>query len=89
LNRAYTVYSIGRESVAGAIGIEPDWGRVPDRWQVIFAVTDLARTIEQVNGLGGCDDLPPIDIPAVGRIASLLDDRKGLFFAIQPVTRSG
>jgi uncharacterized protein len=86
LKHAYHVYSMGTEPVAGAIGIEQNWGGVPDRWQVIFAVTDRKRTIEQVYGLGGSDDLPPIDIPNVGRIAALLDDRKGFFFAMQPTS---
>ena len=69
---------------AGAIAIERNWGNVPDRWQVLFAVTDLDRIIDQTHGLGGSDDLPVIDIPNVGRCASLLDDRQGLFFAMQP-----
>jgi predicted enzyme related to lactoylglutathione lyase len=84
LTGGYTVYSIGAESVGGAIRIERNWGRVPERWQVLFAVTDLDRIIDQTHGLGGSDDLPPIEIPNVGRCASLLDDRRGLFFAMQP-----
>jgi uncharacterized protein len=83
LRHGYTVYSVGNEDVGGAIGIERDWGRVPERWQVLFAVTDLDRTIDQTHGLGGADDLPVIDIPNVGRCASLLDDRQGLFFAME------
>jgi predicted enzyme related to lactoylglutathione lyase len=84
LTSGYTVYSVGNESVGGAIKIQRDWGRVPERWQVLFAVTDLNRIIDQAHGLGGTDDLQPIDIPNVGRSAGLLDDRGGLFFAIQP-----
>jgi predicted enzyme related to lactoylglutathione lyase len=84
LTNGYTVYSVGNESVGGAITIERNWGRVPERWQVLFAVTDLERTIDQVEGLGGTEDLPVLDIPNVGRCASLLDDRQGLFFAMQP-----
>ena len=84
LSHGYTVYSVGKESVGGAITIERDWGRVPERWQVIFAVTDLDRIIDQTHGLGGSDDLPVLDIPNVGRCASLLDDRRGLFIVMQP-----
>jgi len=84
LAHRYTVYSIGNESVAGAIRIERNWGRVPERWQVLFEVTDLTRTIEQTEGLGGCEDLPVLEIPNVGRCASLRDDRQGLFFVMQP-----
>jgi uncharacterized protein len=88
LTNPYTVYSVGNEPVGGAIRIERNWGRVPERWQVLFAVTDLKRTIDQTEGLGGSEDLPPVDIPNVGRCASLLDDRQGLFFAMQPISAS-
>ena len=86
LTHGYTVYSIGHESVGGAIKIQQNWGRVPERWQVIFAVTDLDRVIDQTHGLGGSDELAPIEIPNVGRSAGLRDDRGGLFFAMQPVS---
>ena len=88
LTSGYTVYSVGSESVGGAIKIEPNWGRVPERWQLLFAVTDLNRLIDQTHGLGGSDELAPIEIPNVGRSAGLRDDRGGLFFAMQP-TGSG
>jgi predicted enzyme related to lactoylglutathione lyase len=84
LTHSYVVYSVGSESVAGAITIQPNWGTVPERWQVIFAVTDLDRTIDQTHGLGGSDELAPIEIPNVGRSTGLRDDRGGLFFAMQP-----
>jgi predicted enzyme related to lactoylglutathione lyase len=88
LQHGYTVYMIGKESVGGAIAIQRNWGRVPDRWQVLFAVTDLDRTVAQTHGLGGSDDLPILDIPNVGRCASLLDDRQGLFIVMQPASAS-
>ena len=84
LSHGYTVYSAGNESVAGAIKIQPNWGRVPERWQLLFEVIDLDRIIDQTHGLGGSDDLPILDIPNVGRCASLLDDRRGRFIAMQP-----
>ena len=84
LTHGYTVYSIGHESVGGAIKIQQNWGKVPERWQVIFAVTDLDRIIDQTHGLGGSDELAPIEIPNVGRSTGLRDDRGGLFFAMQP-----
>jgi predicted enzyme related to lactoylglutathione lyase len=89
LTHGYTVYSVGTESVGGAITIEDKWGRVPERWQILFAVTDVKRTIEQTEGLGGSEYLPVLDIPHVGRCASLLDDRQCLFIAMQPAERSG
>jgi uncharacterized protein len=88
LTNDYIVYSIGNESVGGAIKIQQNWGRVPERWQVIFAVADLDRIIDQTHGLGGSDELAPIEIPDVGRSAGLRDDRGGLFFAMQPASAS-
>ena len=86
LQHGYTVYSVGGEDVGGAIAIERNWGKVPERWQILFAVTDLDRIIDQTHGLGGRDDLPVIDIPNVGRCASLLDDSHGLFFVMEVKT---
>ena len=86
LTHGYTVYSVGTESVGGAITIERNWGRVPERWQVLFAVTDLDRILDQTHGLGGSDELAPIEIPNVGRSAGLRDDRGGLFFVMQPTS---
>lgn len=84
LTHGYTVYRAGNESVGGAITIERNWGRVPEQWQVLFAVTDVAQTIWHAEGLGGCQDRPLLDIPGVGRCASLLDERRCPFFAMQP-----
>ena len=84
LSHGYTVYSVANESVGGAIQIQQNWGRVPERWQVLFAATDLNRVIDQTHGLGGSDELAPIEIPNVGRSAGLRDDRGGLFFVMQP-----
>jgi uncharacterized protein len=89
LTHGYTIYNVGNESVGGAIKIQQDWGRVPERWQVIFAVTDLERILDQAHGLGGSDELAPIEIPNVGRSAGLRDDRGGLFFAMQPASVQG
>jgi predicted enzyme related to lactoylglutathione lyase len=89
LTHGYTMYSVGNESVGGAIRIQQNWGKVPERWQVIFAVTNLDLLIDQTHGLGGSDELAPIEIPNVGRSAGLRDDRGGLFFAMQPVTATG
>jgi predicted enzyme related to lactoylglutathione lyase len=89
LTHGYTMYTVGNESVGGAIRIQQNWGKVPERWQVIFAVTDLDRLIDQTHGLGGSDELAPIEIPNVGRSAGLRDDRGGLFFAMQPVSVTG
>ena len=63
LQHPYTVYSIGNESVGGAIKIQSNWGRVPERWQVMFEVTDLKRTIAQTEGLGGREDLQVSTFP--------------------------
>jgi predicted enzyme related to lactoylglutathione lyase len=84
LTHPYTVFAAGSQSVGGAIAIERQWGRVPERWQVLFEVADVTRTIDQAEGLGGSEDLPLVDIPGVGRCASLRDDRQALFFAMEP-----
>ena len=83
LENPYTVFKIGQESVAGAIEIERNWGTIPSRWQVLFAVDDCDARLARARALGGVDDLGPIDVPRAGRLVGLRDPADAHFVIVQ------
>jgi predicted enzyme related to lactoylglutathione lyase len=82
----YTVFKIGQESVAGAIEIERNWGTLPPRWQVLFAVDDCDTRLARARALGGVNDFEPIDVPRAGRLVGIRDPANAHFVIVQAAT---
>ncbi|MEM6518114.1 MAG: VOC family protein [Cyanobacteria bacterium P01_C01_bin.70] len=82
----YTEFQLGGQSGAGMIEIQADWGDVPPNWVVYFAVDNCDATLERAKVLGAKVDMPPIDIPDVGRFAILQDPQGAYFTVIQMVS---
>ncbi len=73
------------EGMGGLMGMPaevPDM--VPNHWAVYFMVADTAATIEKVTANGGTVVVPPMDIPGVGRMATVHDPAGGNFSTLQP-----
>ncbi len=70
--------SIGGCIDLGAMGVPAD---VPANWLSYFAVTNVDETAERVKELGGTVNMPPADIPNMGRFA-VVADPQGAVFAI-------
>jgi hypothetical protein len=77
----YTTFSNQGRMAGGMLQIEPDWGEIPSSWTVYFAVEDCDATVELARELGGSPQMPPTDIPDVGRFA-VLQDPQGAFFTV-------
>ena len=77
----YTIFKQGERMNGGMMEIAPDWGPVPPHWLVYFAVDDCDATAAAAGRLGGSVQMPPSDIPGVGRFA-MLKDPQGATFAI-------
>ncbi len=86
LENPYTVFKIGQESVAGAIEIERNWGTLPSRWQVLFAVDDCDVRLAHARALGGVNDFEPIDVPRAGRLVGIRDPADAHFVIVQAAT---
>ena len=89
LENPYTVFQIGQESVAGAIEIEHNWGLLPPRWQVLFAVDDCDARLARARALGGVNDFAPIDVPKAGRLVGLRDPADAHFVMVQGASGTG
>jgi hypothetical protein len=77
----YTTFSNQGRMAGGMLQIGPDWGEIPSSWTVYFAVEDCDATVELARELGGAPQMPPTDIPDVGRFA-VLQDPQGAFFTV-------
>jgi uncharacterized protein len=77
-------WQVRGRSVAGLLPRPPAMPReIPPYWDVIFAVTDPAATVETAVRLGGTNLMPPTDIPH-GRIAVFADPAGVVFSVIAP-----
>ena len=76
----YTMLNVGGEDLAGVMQITDDMGPVPPHWMVYFGVDDVDAAATKVESLGGSVEVPPADIPEIGRSAGLKDPRGAMFF---------
>lgn len=75
----YTEFTSGERAVAGMMEMV---GVIP-QWQVYFAVDDADATIAQATGLGASVLQPAMDLPDLGRFATLADPQGAPFSVVQ------
>lgn len=81
----YTVFKNGEVPAGGMMQITKDMGPVPSNWMVYFDVSDCDATVAKATSLGAKVNVPPMDIPEVGRFAMLIDPQ-GAYFAVIKLT---
>ena len=81
----YTEFAVGSTPHAGMMKLDPKWGDVPPHWMPYFQVDDCDATAANATGSGGRVNVPPSDIPNVGRFA-ILADPQGARFAVITIT---
>ena len=79
----YTVFRQGERMSGGMMAIQPGWGPVPPHWLAYFAVEDCDATAARASQLGGAVHSPPMDIPEVGRFATIADPQGAMFAVIR------
>ena len=82
----YHVIAGGESGGLGAImPMPPEMpDQVPNHWGVYFTVTDLDATVAAVTSAGGQIVAEPMDIPGVGRMATVHDPTNASFSLMQP-----
>ena len=65
----YTVINVGEGGVGGITAVPPNAAGMPPTWGSYVTVDD----VDKVAGLGGRVLLAPMDIPTVGRFATIMD----------------
>lgn len=84
----YTVFSNGGTQVAGMMRIADDWVGMPPTWMVYFMVDDCDRAVAATKRAGGTVDAGPMDVPGVGRFATVRDPQ-GAGFAVITMAMDG
>ena len=79
----YVTWTLDGEAVGGLLPIGPGWDAHP-RWQVLFQVDDLERSVARVIAAGGTAEFGPLDVPKAGRLTSVRDPHGALHVLVQP-----
>jgi len=77
----YTLAKAGEERVAGIMSNKCSGGEIKPQWGVYITVDDVDAVAGKAEELGGKVLLPPMDIPNVGRFATLMDPQ-GVMFSV-------
>jgi predicted enzyme related to lactoylglutathione lyase len=79
----YVEWQLDGKRIGGCIHLD-QFGvpaEVPANWLAYFDVANLDETVQRVESLGGTVNVPPRDIPEVGRFA-VVADPQGAVFAV-------
>lgn len=80
--RTYTLFKNGEPSVAGMMAIAPEMGPVPPHWMPYFMVENTDTKVAEAQKIGAKVLVPPMDVPNVGRFATLMDPQGAAFSVI-------
>jgi predicted enzyme related to lactoylglutathione lyase len=77
----YTMMMQGEKPAAGMMEMTEEWGNIPPHWMVYVEVEDCDAVAKRAESLGGKVQVPPTDIPPVGRF-SVISDPTGATFSV-------
>lgn len=77
----------GGEPVGGVMTI-PEGMNWPPHWVMYVTVPNIDQAIAKVQQLGGKTLSPPIDVPNVGRMRTMLDPQGAMFSLLEPAPQS-
>jgi uncharacterized protein len=80
----YTLAKVGDGMVGGMMAQPKEMAGAPSMWNVYFAVASCDAVAVKTKELGGKVLSPPMDIPTVGRFATLTDPQGAAFSILQP-----
>jgi predicted enzyme related to lactoylglutathione lyase len=70
----------------GGVMKMPDGMNVPPHWVMYIGTPNIDDTIKHIERLGGRTLSPPIEMPDVGRLRTMLDPQGAMFSLIQPAS---
>ena len=85
----YTTARLGGRSVVGMAPKMPDQQDMPSAWSVYLKTSDADETVRRIEDAGGKVLVPPMEIPAQGRMAFAFDATGAAFGLWQPAAHTG
>ncbi len=82
----YTILKNGDAQAGGLMAKPKEMGDAPSMWGAYFSVKSADATADRAKQLGGQLLFPPMDIPGVGRFATLMDPVGAVFSVLQPAS---
>ncbi|RMH87384.1 MAG: VOC family protein [Calditrichaeota bacterium] len=79
----YTSFLREGSPVGGMMPMIKEWGDTPSHWLIYFAVDDCDAVAEKASSLGASLQVPPMDVPEVGRFSLIRDPQGGTFAIIR------
>ncbi|MHC4220024.1 MAG: VOC family protein [Planctomycetota bacterium] len=80
--RIYTIWKQGNTSAGGMMAIQgPEMGGVPPNWLAYITVDSVDASTDQARSLGANIEVPPTEIPNIGRF-SVITDPTGATFGL-------
>jgi predicted enzyme related to lactoylglutathione lyase len=73
------------QPIGGMMQMDAKWGGIPSHWMPYFSVANCDSSAGKSKELGGSAQVPPTDIPDVGRFAVLADPQGAVFAIVQLV----
>jgi len=84
----YTIINVGGQGIGGITDIPPNAKGMPSAWGGYVTVDDVDAVAAKVPGLGGRVLLAPMDIPTVGRFATIMDPQGATISLITYATKN-
>ena len=81
----YTLFIVGRSSIAGMMNLPEDAGKIGETpgWIGFIAVDDVDAAAARVKELGGRVYIPPTEIPNVSRFSVVADPQMAMFVVVK------
>ncbi len=79
----YRMARIGQDRVAGIMSLPPGSQPMTPHWGVYVTVNDVEKCVDQAKTLGAQVLVPPMDVPAVGRMAVRQFPQGAVFSVLQ------
>ncbi len=79
----YHVASVGETSVGGVMGTPPGATGVPPHWGIYVTVDSVDESLALAKSLGATVCMDPMDVPGVGRMATINDPQGATISIIQ------
>ena len=85
----YRVAKVGDTSICGIQATPPEAGQMPPMWGSYVTVDDVDATVAKCKALGGKVCMEPMDVPTVGRMATLQDPQGAMINVITYAMEQG